>query len=312
MKLDVLGMEAFVGVATLGSFARAADALSVTSPALTRRLHNLEAQLGVQLLERTTRSVALTAAGASLLPRAQHLLEELSTTFREISASGRAQRGTVTLACVPTVGVQFLPALVREYSRRFPENRIRILDHTSYGVAEAVQQREAEFGINMADAQFSDLDSTPVLADRFGLICRRDHPLARRRSLRWSQLQGHALIVPGGGSSNRPLLDAVLGPLNIHLPATYEVQRSATAVGLVAQGLGAAIVPQLSIQPGAYPQLRLIALTDPVVERQFVLLRRKGAALSPAAKALHDLILARALPLAAAPAVPAPSRQKRG
>jgi DNA-binding transcriptional LysR family regulator len=71
------------------------------------------------------------------------------------------------------------------------------------------------------------------------------------------------------------------------------VQRSSTAVGLAAQGLGTAIVPQLSIQPGAYPQLRLIGLVDPVVERSFVLVRRKGSSLSPAAQALHELILAR-------------------
>lgn len=291
MKIDVLGMQAFVTVATLRSFARAADVLNVTSPALTRRLNNLETQLGVQLLERTTRSVTLTATGSAFLPRARYLLEELSTTFRELSAGAQAQRGTVTMACVPTVGVQFLPALLREYSRRHPDNRIHILDHSAYGVAQAVQQRAAEFGISMADVQFSDLDSTPVLSDRIALICRQDHPLARRRTLRWAELQGHALIVPGGGSSNRPLLDTALGPLNIRLTAAYEVQRSATAVGLVAQGLGAAIVPRLSIPPGSFPKLRLIALTDPVVERDFVLLRRRGAVLSPPARALHDLIL---------------------
>jgi DNA-binding transcriptional LysR family regulator len=291
MKLDVLGMQAFVSVATLRSFARAADELSVTSPALTRRLNNLEAQLGVRLLERTTRSVALTETGASLLPRARHLLEEMSTTFREVSSGGQAQRGTVTIACVPTVGVQFLPARLREFSRRHPHHRIHILDHTTYGVARAVQQREAEFGISMAEMQFSDLASTPVLSDRFVLVCRQDHPLARRRTLRWSQLQGHGLIVPGAGSSNRPTLDTVLGRLNIQLPVAYEVQRSATAVGLVAEGLGAAIVPSLSIQRGAYPQLRLIALTEPVVERSFVLLTRKGGVLSPAAQGLHDVIL---------------------
>jgi len=294
MKLDVLGMQAFVTIATLRSFARAADSLAVTSPALTRRLSNLESQLGVQLLERTTRSVALTPAGTSFLPRARNLLDDLSTALREISVSGQAQRGTVTIACVPTVGVRFLPSLLREYSRRHPDNRIRILDHTSYGVAEAVQQREAEFGIAMANVQFSDLDSIPVLADRLCLICRRDHPLGRKRKLRWNQLLGHTLIVPGSGSSNRPLLDTVLGPLNIQLPATYEVQRSSTAVGLVAEGLGAAIVPQLSISPGAYPQLKLITLVEPVVERTFVLLRRKGAVLSPPAQALFDLISAQA------------------
>lgn len=294
MKADVLGMEAFVAIADTGSFGRAADALSITSPALTRRLANLESQLGVQLVERTTRSVALTPAGDSFLPRARRVLEELSVAFNEIRATGRAQRGNVTIACVPTVGVRFLPEVVREYSRRHPDNRLRILDHTSYGVAEAVQRREAEFGINLADAQFSDLDHERILVDRFALICRRDHPLARRRTLRWDQLQGHALIVPGGGSSNRPVLDASLGALGVSLPATYEVQRSATAVGLAAEGLGAAVVPQLSVQAGAYPQLRVIALTAPVVERHFVLLKRRGGALSPAAQALYDLVRARA------------------
>jgi DNA-binding transcriptional LysR family regulator len=294
MKIDVLGMQAFVTIATLRSFARAADCLAVTSPALTRRLSNLESQLGVKLLERTTRSVSLTPAGTSFLPRARQLLGDLSTAFREISVGGQALRGTLTIACVPTVGVRFLPSLLREYSRRHPDNRIRILDHTSHGVAEAVQQREAEFGINMSNVQFSDLESIPVLADRLCLICRRDHPLARKRTLRWNQLQGHTLIVPGSGSSNRPLLDTVLGPLNIQLPATYEVQRSSTAVGLVAQGLGAAIVPQLSMPPGAYPNLKLIALVDPHVERTFVLLRRKGAVFSPPAQALFELIRAHA------------------
>ena len=88
----------FVHVVTLRSFARAADVLAVTSPALTRRLNNLEAQLGVRLLERSTRSVALTEAGAGFLPRARYLLDELTTTFREIRAGARAQRGTVTIA----------------------------------------------------------------------------------------------------------------------------------------------------------------------------------------------------------------------
>jgi DNA-binding transcriptional LysR family regulator len=291
MKMDVLGLEAFVGIATSGSFARAAELLNVTSPALTRRLANLEAQLGVQLLERTTRAISLTPAGDNLLPRARHLLDELSTTFRELSAKGQAQRGTVTLACVPTVGVRFLPALLREYSRHYPDNRVRILDHTSYGVAQAVQMRDAEFGISMADAQFSELDTVPVLRDRIALICRRDHPLGARRKLRWADLREHPLIVPGAGSSNRPVLDAALGPLNLQLSARYEVQRSATAVGLAAQGLGAAIVPALSVEKDAYPQLRLIALEEPIVERTFVTLRRRASVLSSAAQALYDLIL---------------------
>jgi DNA-binding transcriptional LysR family regulator len=86
---------------------------------------------------------------------------------------------------------------------------------------------------------------------------------------------------------------ATLGSLVRAAEALSVTSPALTAVGLAAQGLGAAIVPQLSIPPGAYPQLKLIDLVEPVVERSFVLVRRKGSALSPAARALHELILAR-------------------
>ena len=292
MKIDVLGVQAFVAVADCGSFNQGASSLSITPTALTRRLQNLEAALGVRLVERTTRSVALTVTGAGFLPRARHLLAEMSMALREIRESGKALQGNVSMACVPTVGVQYLPAVIQEYSRRYPSNRIKILDRASQGVAEAVLRREAEFGITIAEAHFPELDSVAILQDRFALVCRADHAWARRRSVRWRQLEGQPLIVPGAGSSNRPLLDVALGALQVPLLFTYEVQRSATAVGLVAQGVGMAIVPRLSVQRGSYPGLRMIALTEPVVTRSFVLISRKGSALSPAAQALYDLIRA--------------------
>ena len=74
--------------------------------------------------------------------------------------------------------------------------------------------------------------------------------------------------------------------------AHYEVQRSSTALGLVTEGVAAAIVPRLALQRGTYPRLRVLALTDPVVSRTLVLVARRNAHLSPAAQALYDLIMA--------------------
>jgi DNA-binding transcriptional LysR family regulator len=132
--------------------------------------------------------------------------------------------------------------------------------------------------------------SVPLLEDRFVLICRDDHALAKRRKLTWKQLESEPLIFVGSESGNRPVLDAALAPLAPRLRSQYEVQRSSTAVGLVAAGVAAAIVPSLAIQPGAYPKLRVVPVTDPVVSRGLVLVSRKGAHLSPAAQALYDLI----------------------
>src|SRR5438874_1368146 len=147
MRLDTLGVEAFVAIAEEGSFGKAAERLHITQTALSRRLQNFEALLGVTLVERTTRSVALSTTGREFLPEARRLIGELGAALLEIHERGRAQRGEVSIACVPTVGVRYLPRIIEEYTSRHPDNRIRILDHASSAVAEAVLRREAEFGI---------------------------------------------------------------------------------------------------------------------------------------------------------------------
>ncbi|HWI35126.1 MAG TPA: LysR family transcriptional regulator [Burkholderiales bacterium] len=294
MKIDTLGVQAFLAIADHSSFSRAAESLHITQTALSRRVQNLEAFLGVKLVERTTRSVTLTAIGRDFLPQARRLLTDLASALVEIRESGKALRGDVTIACVPTVGVQYLPDIVRQYAALHPANRLRILDHSSSGVAAAVLRREAEFGINMQGTPHPELTSLPLLKDRLVLVCRDDHPLARKKTLAWKALEPYPVILPGHESGNRPHLDLALERHKVKLQAFYEVQRSSTAVGMVAKGVGVAVVPALAVQTDAYPGLRLIALVEPVVSRNMVLLSRNKAHLTPAAQALYDLIRKRA------------------
>jgi DNA-binding transcriptional LysR family regulator len=296
MKIDTLGVQAFIAIAERGSFSRAAEDLHITQTALSRRMQNLEAFLGVKLVERTTRSVALTAIGQNFLPQARRLLADLGLALVEIRETGRSLRGDVTIACVPTVGVHYLPRIVQQYATLYPENRIKILDHASSGVAAAVLQRAAEFGINMQGPEHPELTSVPLLKDRFVLVCRDDHPLARKPRIAWKQLESHPLILAGAESGNRPLLDVALAKQDVNLRPFYEVQRSSTAVGMVAQGVGVTVAPGLAVQKGAYPRLRVVPLVDPVVSRTLVLLSRTRAHLTPAAQALYELIRKQASP----------------
>jgi len=290
MKIDTLGVQAFVAIADNGSFQTAADSLHLSQTGVTRRLQNLEEFLGVKLIERTTRSVALTQIGSDFLPHARRLLNELSSSLAEIRETGKSQRGSVTIACVPTVGVRFLPKIIQEYSAKYPNNRIKILDHTSSGVLNAVLQREAEFGINIASAHHSELSSAPLMEDDFVLVCREDHPLANRKRVIWKQLEPWPLIFIGQFSGNRPLLDQALGADNLHLHSLYEVQRVSTALGLVVEGVGAAVLPRLAMQRDAYPKIKVIALENPLISRTLVLVSRKTAIFSPAANALYEMI----------------------
>ena len=293
MKIDILGVQAFVAIADKGSFQNAADSLHVTQTAITQRLRKLEDFLGVTLVERTTRSIALSLIGRDFLPQARRLLEELGDALLEIRETGKAERGDVSIACVPTAGVQYLPRIMQEYSARYPNNRIKILDHASSAVADAVLRREAEFGINIAGAHHPELMTMPLLEDQYVLICHEDHPLAKRRRVAWKQLLPYPLIFAGQVSGNRALLDTALGANGLGLQSFYEVQRSSTAVGLVAERIAAAVVPRLAVQKGAYPNIRTIELVDPVVSRALVLVVRRTARLSPAAQALYDMIKGR-------------------
>ena len=291
MNVDILGLEAFLAIAQHGQFTKAARALHITQTALTRRLQHFEQALGVPLVERTTRSVALTPLGESFLPQARRLLGELTAALVEIRETGRAERGDVAIACVPTVGIQYLPRVIQAYAERHPGNRIQIYDHASSGVIDTVLQRQVEFGITVATAQHADLIAHPLLEDRFVLICRKDHPLAQRKRIAWRTLEGHPLVFVGAESGNRPLLDDALANEQPALRVHYEVQRSSTAVGLVAAGVAAAVVPELAIQRGAYPDVRVVPLLDPVVSRSLVVVTRAGAQLSPAASALFELLV---------------------
>ncbi len=291
MKIDTLGVQAFIAVAMRRNFRRAAAELHITQTALSRRLQTLESYLGVRLIERTTRSVELTRTGADFLPRAQRLLGELETSLTDIRETGKAMRGSVTIACVPSIGARYLPRVVQQYSAAYPDNRITIHDHSSFGVAEAVLRRQAEFGINVTGSHDAGLASVPLARDRFVLICRDDHPLAGRKKVSWSQLEPYLMIFPGSLSANRPVLELALTAQRLRLRTYYEVQHSSTALGLVAEGVGVAVVPGLAVQREAYPRIRVLPLIDPAVARSLVLIAPRHADLSPAARALYDMLI---------------------
>jgi DNA-binding transcriptional LysR family regulator len=292
MKVNTLGIQAFMAIAERGSFHKAAEALHITQTALSRRLQNFEAELGVRLVERTTRSVELTRTGMDFLPHGRRLLAELQATLVEIQESGKARRGDISIACVPTASVQFLPRVIRDYSVRYPDNRIKILDHLSPGVVESVLSREAEFGIVQQGSRHPELTAIPLLRDRYVFACRKDHPLAGRQRISWKQLEPFPLIFPSHVRTNRVRLDAATAERDVALHPHFEVGRSSTAVGMVAEGIAAAVIPGLAIQDGAYPNVRVVPISGPVVSWTLALVSRKKAHLSPAAQALYDMLKA--------------------
>jgi DNA-binding transcriptional LysR family regulator len=291
INFNLNDLQAFRTVAELASFRKAADALHVSQPAFSRRIEKLEEALGVKLLERTTRKVSLTAVGRDFDRKVQQLLDDLDNTLLGIRGVAGTRMGEVTIACVPSTVYYFLSQVVSRYHERYPKIRVKVFDASANQVLAAVAQGEADFGLNFIGGQEHDIEFKPLLEERFVAACRRDHELARKRKVSWTELGQHDFISVSKSSGNRLLLDQALAGLAGRPQAIYEAQHVTTLLGLVEAGLGVAAVPSLAMPDADHPLLVSVPLVDPIVTRKVGLIRRKGRSLSPAALQLYEFFV---------------------
>src|SRR2546428_244144 len=145
--MEIGQIEAFVEAQRRGSITRAAEALGLTQPTLTARVRSLEAELGVTLLTRGRRGVALTPAGRRFLPRALAALDALERAAVEARAGREVKGGTLALGLASDVAVYLAPPALARFARRYPDVDVRVVSGRSRAIAEALRADEIEAGI---------------------------------------------------------------------------------------------------------------------------------------------------------------------
>jgi DNA-binding transcriptional LysR family regulator len=289
IHFDLNDLLAFRAVAELGNFRRAAEAVHISQPAFSRRIDKLEQALGVRLLNRTTRRVDLTAVGRDFERRLRLILDELDTTLLGIRGEASTRMSEVTIACVPSAVSYFLSRVIMRNREINPRVRVKVFDAGANEVLSAVARGEADFGVNFVGALEGELEFKTLIEESFVVACRRDHPLAHQKKVRWADLAKHDYIAVGKNSGNRLLLDQALAGVASPPRGLVETQHVATMLGLVEAGLGVAVVPGMAMPEAGHPLLASVPLFDPVVKRKVGLIRRRGRSLAPAAQQLYDL-----------------------
>jgi DNA-binding transcriptional LysR family regulator len=290
MKIDFDGIQAFVAVAELGAFNKAADKLNITQAALTRRIQKLEAYLDLRLIDRTTRHMELTLVGKEFLPKARTLVNEMTSAFSQLKDVSRTAKGNFTLACVPTMATYILPELISKYAEKYPDNRIKLIDASAYEVREALLNQQAEVGVSVQGHKHPELEETSLFEDPLMFYCRKSHPLSKRKFVDWSDMNQSDLIVVSSFTATRIFMDYQLAKKGISLQGSYEVQHHATAINLVSAGVGCAILPSTICADNDRPGVVRIPLITPVVKRKIVIIKRRGYTLSPAAQAFWEIL----------------------
>ncbi|MBB3311849.1 DNA-binding transcriptional LysR family regulator [Rhizobium sp. BK196] len=291
INCEILDLRAFLSVVELESFHRAADALHLSQPALSRRIQKLEQVIGAPLLERTTRHVSATALGTELVPLVRRMLEEFDGSLFAVRDLGANRGGLVTIACLPTAAFYFLPTVIRQFNQEYPNIRFRILDLPATDGLQAVARGEVEFGINIMGTSDPDLTFERLAEDPFVLAARKDHLLAAKPWVGWAELEPYHLITVHRSSGNRTLLDAALAKSNIKLRWFYEVTHLSTSLGLVEAGLGISVLPRMATPREDHPFLITRPIRNPEISRTIGVVRRRGGTLSPAAERFLKMLI---------------------
>lgn len=290
MRIDLPGIEAFLGVAERGSFGQAATDINLSQAALSHRVKKLEDGLGVALLSRTTRRVALTEAGQELLPVARRLVDEMKGTLAALRSRGPGGPERLAIGCLPTVASLHLPAALAEFGRLQPEVRVQIYDNSAAEIAARVRAGDASFGVSIVSAREGDLEITPLVRDPFVLVCPATHPLAGRPAVQWHEVTGETMIRISAEAANRVLIDNALHRRREAMRWRFEVQHVSTALGMVRAGLGLAVLPRFGLAAHGSHGLAGVSLRNPAVARPLGIVARRDAPLPPHAALLARLV----------------------
>ena len=290
VRIDFLGLHAFVAIAARDSFQLAAAHLNLSQTAMSHRMRKLEDDLGVKLLQRTTREVSLTPAGLALLPKVKGTIDNLSASLEDLRRAGRVHQETLAIGCLPTIAAGLLPVALAKFRVEHPDVVIQIHDKSASDIASLTESGAIEFGITLVASHRWDFDVQPLSKDPFMLVCRTEAPLARKNAVSWSELAGVPLIRISTHTGNRLLIDDALGSRREHMNWRYEAQYVNTAMALVRAGLGMTVVPKFAMVAEDARGLRAIPLRNPSVSRQIGIISKRSAAVSPLAAQLRRLI----------------------
>ncbi|SSB99503.1 DNA-binding transcriptional regulator, LysR family [Pseudomonas sp. 43mfcvi1.1] len=243
---ELAQLRCFTTVATELNFRRAAERLNMTQPPLSRQIQLLEHHLGVELFTRSTRSVALTAAGRAFFIEAQNLLEQAQQAAVAAKRFAQGDIGSVTISFVGSAVYEFLPKVIAEARLKQPQVKIVLAEMNTYQQHEALRARRIDLGIVRSPLLETGYATECLVREPFVLAVPAGHPLASAESVSVQDLDGQSFLMYSH-TAYPPFNELLTGMLRSARVAPQFVQwlgSSLTILALVNAGMGLALVPR--------------------------------------------------------------------
>lgn len=279
--MDTQQLKAFVAIAQCGSFSAAAARLHLTQPAISKRMALLEQQVEARLFDRIGRQVRLSEAGHALLPRALTVLQEVEASYQDIAALQGRTVGTLSIAASHHIGLHYLPAHLREFTRTFPEIRLDLSFLDSEHACEDVAQGRFDLAlVTLAPEPDARLTQLQLWQDELRFVCGAKHALAQRRSLTLRELSKHPAILPDATTYTTTLIRRLFDKQDLPLVSGMVANHLDTVKMLVSVGMGWGVLPGRLLDR----QVKVLPLKHPPLLRPLGVIYHRQRSLSAAAQ----------------------------
>jgi len=277
MAIKIEMLRCFHAVAEHGTLADAAEALGRTPSAVSMMLRQFEDHVGAPLFE-TGRKSRLTPLGRLIRQEAGRELAHFDRTLRAIEGLARAEHGHVRIVATPSVAQTVMPPILRRYIAAHADVHVDMRDSDSATIEQDLRADRADIGLASL-GPVPGFERTRLFSDRFGVVCRRDHPLARDwQALTWADLHDVSFIANG---LCRQIRDTAFRP--VLETARLGVPNTASLLSLVRDGVGITVLPELAV-PREFPDLAFLPLSDSTARREVFLFSPPRALQTPAVR----------------------------
>lgn len=251
MAMRMNDLRAFMAVAQSGSFSMAAISLHLTQPAISKRIGNLERDLGLNLFDRVGKRVYLTDAGTLLMPRAAALLTEIDDTQRLLRNLHTQVDGTLNLATSHHVGLHRLAPVLKTFNLEHPAVQLEIQFDDSEAAHDLVRSGAAQFAVVTLNPEGPmELQYRPIWDDALQFVVAAEHPLARARSVTLAQLVDQPAVLPGLGTYTGRIVVNAFRDRGLQLDPRMSTNYLETIGMLVGAGLGWSVLPKSLVGEG--------------------------------------------------------------
>lgn len=279
----------FVTLAELENMSAAASELHATQPTLSRQLGRLERDLGMELFDRRGRRLVLNAAGQIYLRRVRRAVAEIDAAKYELAELKNPVEGRIDLGFLHSFGIWLVPTLIREFRRESSH----VVFGLAQGAAEVILQRvlggDTDLAIVSPRPNNVDVGWSPIMRQHLGLAVPDGHRLAHRERVTIADVREENFIAMETGFGMRRILEELCAAEDFHPQITFESTELATVAGLVAAGLGVAVMP-VEHDSQLPPGISLVVLDGAQNTREVGLIWKRDTAISPAANRFRDFV----------------------